>query len=183
MRERAHWLEENMSELDDLREHLERYRAVTLQSLDLLADEDLEWRPGPDHYTLGQQFLHIAQAEDFQIQGLFFGDWDYERARFPGGALGVEDLREKLREARSRTLAALDGLDEAELDDPVTLAAAEPPQTRRWWLWILVEHEVHHKAQIAVYLRQMGKTPPYFAAALEAGARPDVEMREKFGGF
>jgi uncharacterized damage-inducible protein DinB len=48
---------------------------------------------------------------------------------------------------------------------------------------VLVEHEVHHKAQVAVYLREMGKTPPYFAAALENGARPDIEMREKFGGF
>ena len=156
---------------------------MTFQSLALLADEDLRWRPGPDHYTLGQQFLHIAQAEDFQIQGMLFGDWDYERARFPDQVLGVEDLRELLKETRSRTVAALKELDDAHLNDPVKLGADEPAQTRRWWLWLLVEHEVHHKAQIAVYLRQMGRTPPYFAAALEAGARPDVEMREKFGGF
>jgi hypothetical protein len=32
-------------------------------------------------------------------------------------------------------------------------------------------------------LRQMGKTPPFFAAALENGARPDAEVREKLGGF
>ena len=172
-----------MSELDDLREHLERYRAVTLQCLDLVADEDLGWRPGPDVYTLGQQFLHIAQGEDFQIRGLLFGDWDYERGRFPRKAPGVEDLRELLLETRSRTMAALDELDGARLDEPVDWGRGEPAQTHRWWLWLLVEHEVHHKAQIGVYLRQMGKTPPYFAAALEGGARPDVAMREKLGGF
>ena len=172
-----------MSEFDDLLEHLERYRAVTLQCLDLVSDEDLAWRPGPSHYTLGQQFLHIAQAEDFQVRGLMFGDWDYERARFPGRALGVEELRELMWKTRSRTVAALDELDEAHLNEPVKLGASGPAQTLRWWLWLMVEHEVHHKAQIAVYLRQMGKTPPYFAAALEGGARPDVEMREKYGGF
>ena len=172
-----------MSELDDLREHLERYRAVTLQCLDLLADEDLGWRPGPDHFTLGQQFLHIAQGEDFQIQGVLFADWDYERARFPSQAMGVKDLRELLNATRSHTVAALDGLHEGRLDELVNLPSGEPGQTRRWWLWLLVQHEVHHKAQIAVYLRQMGKTPPYFAAALEGGARPDVEMTEKLGGF
>ena len=63
------------------------------------------------------------------------------------------------------------------------LEGHERAQTRRWWLWLLVEHEVHHKAQIALYLRQMGKTPPYFAAALEGGTRPDVEMMEKLGGL
>ena len=172
-----------MSEFDDLREHLERYRAVTLQCLDLVADEDMRWRPGPDHYTLGQQFLHIAQAEDFQIRGVLFGDWDYDRVRFPSHELSVEDLREMLSETGSRTVAALDRLDEGRLEKLVNLPSGEGAETLRWWLWLLVEHEVHHKAQIALYLRQMGKTPPYFAAALEGGARPDVEMREKLGGF
>lgn len=172
-----------MAELDDLREHLERYRAVTLQALNLVVDEDLAWRPGPDSYTLGQQFLHIAQSEDLQIQGQFAGDWDYERGRFPTHELCVGDLRELLNETRRRTLAALDGLDDERLDDELILGEGEPAHARRWWLWLLVEHEVHHKAQIAVYLRQMGKTPPFFAAALEGGARPDVEMRKKMGGF
>jgi len=172
-----------MAELDDLREHLERYRAVTLQCLDLVTDQDLGWRPGSDHYTLGQQFLHIAQSEDFQIQAHLFGVWDYERARFPARELTVDELRTLLNETRERTMAALKALDEGRLGEPVDHGEGRPVQTLRWWLWLLIEHEVHHKAQIAVYLRQMGKTPPYFAAALEGGARPDVEMREKFGGF
>ncbi len=172
-----------MAELDDFMEHLERYRAVTLQSLDLVEDEDLRWRPGPDHYTLGQQFLHIAQSEDFQIQAHLHGDWDYERARFPSRQLRVDELRELLEVTRSRTMAALNELDPGRLDEVVDHGERQPIQTLRWWLWLLLEHEVHHKAQIAVYLRQMGKTPPFFASALENGARPDVEMREKMGGI
>ena len=172
-----------MAELDDLREHLERYRAVTLQCLDLVTDHDLGWRPGSDHYTLGQQFLHIAQSEDFQIQAHLGGVWDYERARFPARELEVDELRTLLNETRDRTMVALNELDEGRLGESVDHGEGRPIQTLRWWLWLLVEHEIHHKAQIAVYLRQMGKTPPYFAAALEGGARPDVEMREKYGGF
>jgi uncharacterized damage-inducible protein DinB len=172
-----------MGELVDLRDHLERYRGVTLQSLDLLTDGDLAWRPGPEHYTLGQQFTHIGQAEDFQIQGLLFGDWDYERVRFPSQALDLKDLRDMLVSVRARTDAALDELDENRLDAQVDLPSGGPGQTLRWFLWLMVEHEVHHKAQIAVYLRQMGRIPPYFAAPLEGGARPDIELRQKFGGF
>ena len=172
-----------MAELDDLREHLERYRAVTLQALDLVTDEDLGWRPGLDHLTLGQQFLHIAQSEDFQVQAHLNGDWDYERVRFPVRELKTDELRELLKVTRNRTMVALSELNTGRLDEIVDLGEGRPLQTLRWWLWLLVEHEVHHKAQIAVYFRQMGKTPPYFAAPLEDGARPDVEVREKLGGF
>lgn len=68
-------------ELDDLTEHLERYRATTLQVFHLLDDEDLAWRPSRDQYSLGQQLLHIAQAEDRLARGLFEDDWSYLRAR------------------------------------------------------------------------------------------------------
>lgn len=44
----------------------------------------------------------------------------------------------------------------------------------RTWLWYVMEHEVHHKAQIAVFLRQLGTTPPFFAFPLPPGRRPDV---------
>ncbi len=172
-----------MAELDDLREHLERFRAVTLQCLDLVTDDDLGWRPGPDHQSLGQQLLHIAQAEDIQVQGVLHGEWDFERGRFPARALKVEELRALLIETRERTMRALKNLDGRRLDEPAEHGKGQPIQTLRWWLWLLVEHEVHHKAQVAVYLRQMGKTPPYFAAPLEKGVRPDWEARERLGGF
>ena len=72
---------------------------------------------------------------------------------------------------------------EGRLDEHIDLGEEQPIQTLRWWLWLLVEHEVHHKAQIAVYLRQMGMTPPFFAVPLENGARPDIEARERLGGY
>ena len=53
----------------------------------------------------------------------------------------------------------------------------------RSWLWFLVEHEMHHKAQAAVYLRLMGKIPPFYAMAMADGARPDITAREELGGF
>ena len=33
-----------MAELDDLREHRERYRAVTLQHFEILSDDEMAWR-------------------------------------------------------------------------------------------------------------------------------------------
>jgi uncharacterized damage-inducible protein DinB len=51
----------------------------------------------------------------------------------------------------------------------------------RWWLWFVLEHEIHHKAQLALYLRQLGKVPPFFAMVLTD--RPDIRIRSEMGGI
>lgn len=168
-------------ELDVYREHLERFRAVTLQSLDLVEDEDLAWRPGPHHYTLGQQFLHVAQAEDFQMRAILEGDRDYERVRFPREIPDREGLRAFFGQVRSHTLELLEGVTADALDEVV--GDGEPRFSLRSWLWFVLEHEIHHKGQIALYLRWMGVTPPFFATPLARGERPDVVLRENLGGF
>jgi hypothetical protein len=41
---------------------------------------------------------------------------------------------------------------------------------------------MHHKAQIAEYMRAQLMTPPYFAMVLPEGQRPDIEARTSLGG-
>jgi uncharacterized damage-inducible protein DinB len=171
------------SELEDLREHLERYRAVTLQVLDLVTDEQLRWRPGRDYYTLGQQLLHIAQAEDLHAHGLFENDWDVERARFPADPLTRDFIRASFQRVRSYTLDRLDRLEAEELGVARPAPGVPMKWTLRSGLWFILEHELHHKGQIWLYLRQMGVTPPFYAMPLPAGDRPDIKARQELGGF
>jgi uncharacterized damage-inducible protein DinB len=70
------------NELDDLKEHLERYRAVTLQHFDLLSEDDFAWRPRPNAFSCGQQLLHILHNEDFYVTGLSTNQWDVEVSDF-----------------------------------------------------------------------------------------------------
>ena len=171
------------NELEDLVEHLERFRSVTLQMLGMVNDGDLSWRPGKGHYSLGQQLLHIAQAEDLYAHGLFEGDWNYDRVRFPTRLPTVAELKEFYRTVREFTRAELTKLDSGRLGGIVTIPDSPLEHSLRSWLWFLVEHEMHHKAQVSVYFRQMGRTPPFYAMVLEQGVRPDVVAREELGGF
>ena len=183
------------TELANYREHMERYRAVTLQTLDALADDaDLAWRPTPESFTLGQQLLHVAQAEDFYARGLFCGAWDQRLVRLDGPAADRAASRDALRayfaEVRERMRAHLDALerdapagDAAGALDRVCEAPHAPvPCTLRWWLWFVLEHEIHHKAQAALYLRLMGRVAPFYAFPFPAGERPDVRARADLGG-
>lgn len=171
------------SELEDLIEHLERYRATTLQVLDLVEDEDLTWRPGPDQYSLGQQLLHIAQAEDRFAHGLFEDDWSLDRVRFPEQLPSLDDMRAFFERVRAFTLEHLRALDADDLGEVLEIADAPMDHTLRSWLWFVLEHELHHRGQVWTYLRAMGRVPPFYAMPLPPGVRPDMQAREELGGF
>jgi hypothetical protein len=92
------------TEIEDLREHYERYRAVTLEHLDRLNDGQLSWRPRPDAFYCAQHFVHLIQSEDFYIRGLFHRDWKLERLRFPTVLPRKSELRDQFDAVRKLRL-------------------------------------------------------------------------------
>jgi len=171
------------TELEDLIEHLQRYRTITLQVFDLIDDDDLRWRPSADRYSLGQQLLHIAQAEHRFTHGLFEGDWSLDRVRFPKEMPGLDEMRIFFERVRDHTLEKLRQVDPEELSQIVEIPDSPVDHTLRSWLWFILEHELHHRGQVWGYLRAMGRTPPFYAIPLAPGERPDVKAREELGGF
>jgi len=172
-----------LNELDDLKEHLERYRAVTLQHFDLLSEDDFAWRPRPNAFSCGQQLLHILHNEDFYVTGLSTNQWNLERLRFPRPMPSKATLRTMFDEVRANTRRYLDTLTPESLSEIRRPGHAPIDATIRTWLWFVVEHEIHHKAQLAEYLRAMGYVPPYFGMPLPLGTRPDIDARESLGGI
>ena len=170
-------------EVADLLEHLERYRAVTLQALDLVDADALTWRPGADYYSLCQQFIHIAQAEDFHSRGIFDNDWNVDRVRLPKECWNPEQIKGYFERVREFTRSRVQQLSSSDFDRVLTIPGTPGDWTVRSWLWFILEHELHHKGQIWLYLRQMGITPPFYAMPLDPGARPDIKARQDLGGF
>ena len=160
--------------VQDIREHLERFRAVTLQTLEWVPEDRLRWSPQEGLRPFDEQFLHLARTEEYHVRGLLLDDWSRERYFARPDPLTKEALRRVLNETRAVTLDALDRLDPTRLDDQVKVPEVPVAWTLGGWLWYLVEHEVHHKAQLALYLRLVGVIPPFFALAFPPGVRPDV---------
>jgi uncharacterized damage-inducible protein DinB len=160
--------------VSDIREHLERFRAVTLQTLEWVPEDRLRWSPQEGLRPFDEQFLHLARTEEYHVRGLLLGDWSRERYFTRPSPLTKEALRRVLNETRTVTLDELDRLDPSRLDEQVMVPEVPVSWTLRGWLWYLVEHEVHHKAQLALYLRLVGVVPPFFALAFPPGVRPDM---------
>jgi uncharacterized damage-inducible protein DinB len=171
-----------MGELDDLREHMDRYRAVTLQHFEILSAQDMAWRPRPDAFSCAQQLLHIIQTEDYFISGLFRDDWSLDRLTFPKPMPAKHALHQQFLDVRRRTASLLSTLNESTLSELRRHGHAAVESSIRAWLWFIVEHEIHHKAQLAEYLRTLGYTPPYFAMVFPLGDRPDITARSNLGG-
>lgn len=157
------------SELETIREHLTRFRAVTLQALALVPESELERTDG-DVWSPGRHFAHIAQVEQYYVDGFARGNWETPELGDTSTRAAIEATLERTRAA---TLRWLDGLDEETLPKGIAVPGIPVPWPLRGWLWYLVEHEVHHKAQVAAQLRARGIEPPFFAAALPPGMRPD----------
>lgn len=160
-------------EISTIREHLARYRAVTLQSLEFVPDDKLVWQPAGGMMSFAEQFWHIAQTSVYFTPGLFDGRWDTTVLE-KRGVVDRNGLTAALTTTRDLLDDNLKHLPLSRLEDiprPPNVPVAWP---LRGWLWFLLEHEIHHKAQIAVYLREIGIVPPFFAFVLPRGVRPDI---------
>jgi uncharacterized damage-inducible protein DinB len=159
-------------EIGTIREHLERFRGVTLQSLERTPSDKLPWSPSPGLMTFAGQYAHLASVERVYVRGLSGADWRAEPNALDGPA-DIGRLRTALEDTRTVTMAWLNTLSPPALDEVVSVPWLPVAWTVRSWLWYLVEHELHHKGQIALYLYLCGIEAPFFAFELPSGVRPD----------
>jgi uncharacterized damage-inducible protein DinB len=159
-------------EIATIREHLGRLRAITLQSLERTPPDKLHWSPSQGLMTFAGQFNHLAAIERLYVRGLSRDEWNFE-----GNVLDIQasldELKKSLIETRAVTLSWFDSLSPAALDEIRIVPWIPVKWPLRSWLWYVIEHEMHHKAQIAIYLHMCGVEAPFFAFVLPAGIRPD----------
>lgn len=144
--------------VDSFIEYFDSIRRRTLQYIRTIPADRIDWSPGAGEFTYGVLIRHLAAAES-----MFVGVVVAERWRYPGHdhdpADDLEALIAQLETGHAAALNALRTLDDAALNEPRPLLKG--PNLKAWRvLMAMVEHEVHHRSQIAVYLALMGVEPP-----------------------
>lgn len=149
-----------------------QYRPFLLLAAAALPPERFDFKPSPETFTAHQILVHIAETEIGWIDGVVEGkpvkDWVVAHDDPKRGWVTVVDLpdhtalRAALDEAHKSTQRWLDK-PASELSRVVTwrgAANAERHATLHWVMDHLQEHEIHHRAQLNIYLRLMGIQPP-----------------------
>jgi uncharacterized damage-inducible protein DinB len=144
-----------------------QYRPYLIWAVEALPADRFDFKPRPEMLTAHQVILHIPEAERHWIDHIVEGGPDMEWVILhPEPDQGWRTVYDAPDHA---SLLAL--LEESHrptqrwLDRPITeLGRVIQYQERRYTLhWILdhlQEHEIHHRAQLNLYLRLMGIEPP-----------------------
>ncbi len=148
-----------MKETEMLAELKEKIRGRTRVMLDKIPPDRLDWSPVEEALTLGQLLRHIWKSEQ-GICKLARGNWEYLEKRLPEGLLAVlgevEDLESELKnmeEAHREAVNLIRSLSEEELNKEYFNEKFNIRRTARENIRGLIEHEAHHRGQIALYLR------------------------------
>jgi uncharacterized damage-inducible protein DinB len=127
-----------------------------------------DWAPKAGEYTCGDIVRHVAACERMFVGAAVDGQWGYpghERALAPTLEAALTDL-DAVHAACGVRLRALDAGALA-----ASRRALEPGArpVRAWRLLLaMVEHEVHHRSQLASYLTWMGlEAPDVFGLGVE----------------
>jgi uncharacterized damage-inducible protein DinB len=128
----------------------------------------VDWAPQAGEYTCGDIVRHVAAAERMFVGAVVDGQWRYpghDRAQAPTleAALAALDAAHAACGPRLRTL------DAAALATPRPALEAGGAPVKAWRLLMaMVEHEVHHRSQLASYLTWMGlEAPDIFGLGVE----------------
>ena len=139
-----------------------RAKKWTLDYVDAMPENAMSYKPTPEVRSFAEQMLHLAF-------------WNFGLVEAVGGKANPygkkqEDLekrdemktkaavRKVITESYDNILAAIAGLDEAKLLEPVSFFNTK--MTRLGVLAIALDHQTHHRGQTTVYLRLKGVTPP-----------------------
>ena len=149
-----------------------QYRPYLLMAVDALPPEHFDFKPSPAMLTAHQIIVHIAEAERAWIVSVVEGnpddEWVSEHADASQGWKTVIDAPDHA--ALHRLLEEWHRPTQRWLDRPaselgrISKRALPDGSVREYTLhWILdhvQEHEIHHRAQLNMYLRMLGITPP-----------------------
>ena len=147
--------------------YFKRVRARTLHFIEALPAERLDWSPQAGEYTCGDIARHLAAVERMDVEAALGAGWHYgghDRAL----ADDLTGMRAYLAQSHTQAMARLGTLPDAELAARRADLEGNPVAVWRI-LMAMVEHEVHHRSQLATYLALMGIRPPQlFGVHMEA---------------
>jgi uncharacterized damage-inducible protein DinB len=143
--------------VDALLPEFDHEMTTTRKLLERVPDEKVDWKPHPRSWTLGQLAQHVATLPMWGTVTLNQAELDLSA----GGHTPVLRTRAQLLDAFDRHVAdtrgSLVGRTDAELMAPWTLkkdgqTVFSMPKAAVWRSFVL-NHLVHHRGQLSVYLR------------------------------
>lgn len=149
-----------LNNIGEFAEYYANVRRRTMKYVRSIPPNQLEWSPDAGEYACRDIVRHIEAAEKMYMTLLTTSRW-----RYPGHAgaeqLTLPDLIAQMESRHADALATLRACSNPVLYEMRPSFVDDAPSVKVWrWLMAMVEHEVHHRSQLATYLHLLGIAPP-----------------------
>jgi len=151
----------------ELFDYFDKVRERTMRVAGCVPPDRVDWAPKEGKFTLGDLMRHLASAERW----MFAENAQRKPSRYPGHgkelADGYDDIVKYMRDMHEQAMGIFRGLSEDDLNAKcVTPGGAEITVWK--WMRLMVEHEIHHRGQIYLYLGLLDvPTPPLYGLTEE----------------
>ena len=148
-------------------DYYEKIRVRTSNVIAVVPPDLLEWRYHPGKYSIGDIIRHIACIERYMYAETVAGRRSSYQGCTSSIASGYENVLELFNALHNESVAIFRSLSDEDLARKCITPAGNAITVWKW-LRALVEHEVHHRGQLYIYLGLLGiQTPPIFGLSAE----------------
>lgn len=156
-----------INEIHSFIEYYDKIRARTNRLIGVIAPEHMNFTYQPGKFTIADQIRHIAATERYMFAENVMGRKSCYKGCGPALADGYEHILSFFNDLHSESVAIFKSLTPEDLKRKCpTPGNIEIPVWK--WLRCMVEHEIHHRAQLYLYLNMLNvETPPIFGMRAE----------------
>ena len=154
-------------DLDEFCQYFEKIRARTMRIIRCVPPENLEWSYREGKFSIGDLIRHIAAIE----RHMYAENAQFKSSRYAGHgthlAHGYEEVLKFLEMCHSESMSIFRSLSQKDLQNKCVTPNGTPVTLWKW-LRAMIEHEVHHRGQIYLYLTILEvPTPPLYGLTSE----------------
>jgi uncharacterized damage-inducible protein DinB len=135
-----------------------RLNGMLIELVDLVPDDRLDWSPQQELWSFRRLFLHLCEArEQWMVRAINDGVRDIDVYK-------NVHTKDEIKEAFRRTWERIERVftDEARLDTVYKdrYWKGAPPYNGHWVAFHLLEHDIHHRAELYLYMGLAGLAVP-----------------------
>lgn len=156
-------------------EYYDKVRERTNRIVRIVPPEKLEWSYMPGKFTIGDQIRHIATIERYMFAETMAGRKSAYQGCGRELADGYGNVVLFFNELHRQSLEIFSRFTDQDLQRKcMTPGNAELAVWK--WMRLMVEHEIHHRAELYIYLNLLGvKTPPMYGLTAEDVEKASVQ--------
>jgi uncharacterized damage-inducible protein DinB len=147
-------------------EQLKTQESFFLNTISVLSEEDSNFKPQAEMYSVAQQIAHAADTVGWFFDGVFtdkgydmnFENYNEKMEKYTS----LEESVKYFKDEFAKGISKLETIDDSELYEPIKgeIMTGAPKLAI---VGAISDHTAHHRGSLAVYARLLGKVPkmPY----------------------